>query len=196
MKIKTIQMLAMGLICSAAFGNAHNLVMSVRQPLSDVMDSYERSRLRPFLLLNEWDELNVVTNPAFTRLSQTVTNCWDEVLAVMPEISTNQSERLIVMASGVVMGEERYLACISSVADMVLSNKLTSSELRFYKMRCSILDHRATSSLVRRYQEPAISNLIMKLHAAGAYPQGVSDIFSGEAKEFYLDSVHDGLIAP
>ena len=114
----------------------------------------------------------------------------------MPEISTNQSERLIVMASGVVMGEERYLACISSVADMVLSNKLTSSELRFYKMRCSILDHRATSSLVRRYQEPAISNLIMKLHAAGAYPQGVSDIFSGEAKEFYLDAVHDGLIAP
>ena len=196
MNRKKIWMLAAGLICNAAIGESQSIVTSVRQPLYDIVECCGRSRLRSFLLLNEWDDLNIATNSAFARLSQFVTNHWDEVLAAMPEISTNQSERLVVMASGVVSGEDRYLACISSVADMVLSNKLTSAELLFYKTRCGIADHRTTSSLVRRYQDPAISNLIMKIYAAGGYPQGVSDIFSGDANEFYLDAVHDGLIGP
>ena len=196
MKDKMLLMLAIGLFFAVAFGESHELATNVRQPLLEIMDSYGRDELRPIILLNDWQGFNMTTNASFARLSQLVTNRWEEVLYTMPEISTNEAERLIVMASGVVRGEDRFISCIISVADMVLSNKLTSAELRFYKTRCSIADHYAASSLVRRYQEPAISNLIMKLNAAGCYPQGVSDIFSGDAKELYLDAVHDGLVGP
>lgn len=117
-------------------------------------------------------------------------------LSDMDSITTNHNERLIVIYAGVGLGETNFLVRINQMADFVLSNKVSLTELRFYKVQCGISDHHATSSLIRRYQEPSISNLIMKLNAVGAYPQGVSDIFSGEAKELYLDAVHDGVIAP
>ena len=196
MKFKLLCMLVSSLVFAADLTGSEGIVMSVRQPLSEVMSSCARANLRTILLLNDWQGLGLFTNSAFARLSDVVTNRWPEVLAEMPAISTNQAERLIVLASGTVTGEERFLLNVNTVADMVLSNKLTSAELQFYETRCSIADHHAASSLIRRYQEPPISNLIMKLNAAGAYPRGVSDIFSGEARELYLDAVHDGVIGP
>lgn len=196
MKTKMLLVLAMAMSFGVARGESQELVAQVRQPLLEVMDGMGRNRLRPLLLLNDWGRLGVVTNAAFVNLSHVVTNRWNEVLAAMPEIAKDQAERLVVMGAGVVVGEERYLGCVSAVADMVMSNKLTVTELQFYRTQCSLADHYAASSLVRRYQEPAVSNLIMKLNAAGAYPQGVSHIFSGEEKELYLDAVHDGLVGP
>ena len=196
MKIKMMQMLVLVMICGIAHGVSQDLVAQVRQPLLEVMDGLGRNRLRPLLLLNDWGGLGVVTNAAFVNLSRVVTNRWNEVLAAMPEIATDQAERLVVMGAGVVVGEERYLGSVSAVADMVMSNKLTVTELQFYRTQCSIADHYAASSLARRFQEPAVSNLIMKLEAAGAYQQGVSHIFSGEGKELYLDAVHEGLVGP
>lgn len=196
MKIRKLQVLVVCVICVVAFGKEEDIVTKVKCPMSRIVNSYGEKRLRPFLLLNDWDGFNIATNSDFIQLSQIVTNHWNEMLAEMPRISTNQAERIILMASGVVTGEEKFLSCVSLAADMVLSNKLTLAELKFYTMRCSIADHHAVSSLVRRYQEPAISNLIMKLYAVGKYPNGVSHIFSGQAKEDYLDAVNDGLIGP
>ena len=184
------------LLLNSSLGDVVDLLPSLRGLLSGIVDTYGRDRLKPLLILNDWEELNVWTNSDFRSLSQSVTNNWKEVLSLMPEVSTNQSERLIIMAAGVVRGEDQFLARIESLADAVLSNKVNVTEFRFYKTQCAIVDHYAASSLVRRYQEPAISNLIMKLSSAGVYSQGVSRIFSGEEKELYLDAVHDGLIGP
>ena len=147
-------------------------------------------------LRNEVHEFGLSSNATFRAMAQMVAAEWPCALANMDSITTNLNERLMVVYAGVGGGETNFLVRISQMADFVLSNKVSLAELRFYKTQCGIFDHHATSSLIRRYQEPAISNLIMKLHTAGAYPQGVSDIFSGEAKESYLDAVHDGLIAP
>lgn len=147
-------------------------------------------------LRNEVHELGLSSNSTFQAMAQIVAGEWPCALADMDSITTNQNERLMVIYAGVGVGETNFLERIGQMADFVLSNKVSLAELRFYKTQCGIFDHQATSSLVRRYQEPAISNLIMKLNAVGVYPQGVSDIFSGEAKELYLDAVHDGVIAP
>ena len=147
-------------------------------------------------LRNEVHELGLSSNATFQAMAQIVAGEWPCALADMDSITTNQNERLMVIYAGVGAGETNFLERIGQMADFVLSNKVSLAELRFYKTQCGIFDHQATSSLVRRYQEPAISNLIMKLNAVGVYPQGVSDIFSGEAKELYLDAVHDGVIAP
>lgn len=183
-------------LCAFALGDSSELLSNIRQPLSRVIENYGTKRLRPLVILNDWEGLNVQTNVDFENLSRIVANRWGEVLSLMPEISTNQAERLVVVAAGVGVGETNFLARIGQMADMALSNRVSAAELRFYKTQCSIADHHAVSSLVRRYQEPPISNLIMKLNAAGAYPQGVSRIFSGEAYEFDLDAVHDGLVEP
>ena len=60
--------------------------------------------------------------------------------------------------------------------------------------RSADVSHSATSALVRRYDEPSISNLIMKVNAAGGISGGVADIFSGEEKRGYEDAVREGLI--
>lgn len=147
-------------------------------------------------LKNEVHELGLSSNAVFRAMAQMVSDEWTCALADMDSITTNHNERLMVIYAGVGLGETNFLVRINQMADFVLSNKVSLTELRFYKVQCGISDHHATSSLIRRYQEPSISNLIMKLNAVGAYPQGVSDIFSGEAKELYLDAVHDGVIAP
>lgn len=196
MKIMKIVMLLVVLSNCIAFGDNQEFVARIRQPLSRIVDEYGDDRLRLLMILNDWGGLNMQTNTDFRHLSQVVTNSWSDVLYMMPELSTNQSERLIVMAAGTVTGEQRYLYSVETAADMVLSNKINAAELRFFINRCTIADHRAVSTLLFRYQEPAISNLIMKLHSAGAYPQGVKDIFTGEEKESYLDALHDGMIGP
>lgn len=183
-------------LCAFALGDNSELLSNVRRPLSRIVENYGTNRLRPLVIVNDWEGLNIQTNVDFENLSQIVTTSWDEVLSLMSEISTSQAERLIVVAAGVGVGETNFLSRVEKMADMVLSNKVSAAELRFYKTQCSIVDHHAVSALVRRYQEPPISNLIIKLNRAGAYPQGVSQIFNGEAKEFYLDAVHDGLIGP
>ena len=183
-------------LCALALDDGPELLSSIRQSLSRIAASYGKNRLRPFVILNDWEALNMQTNVDFGTLSQIVTNRWDDILGIMPEISTNQAARLVVLAAGAGAGEADFLARIEKITDMVFSNKISSAELRFYKTQCGIIDHHAASSLVRRHQEAPISNLIMKLNAAGAYPQGVSSIFSGEEKELYLDAVHDGLIGP
>ena len=114
----------------------------------------------------------------------------------MPAVTSNANDRLIVLAASIKPSEADFLSKLDALADLVLSNKVDQAELRWYRSECAIVDHYAASSLVRRYQEPAISNLIMKLSSAGVYSQGVSRIFSGEEKELYLDAVHDGLIGP
>lgn len=192
-KIFTIMIASCILSVTSSLGDGAELLPSLRAQLSRVVNAYGYTQLRPLLILNDWNGMNVWTNNDFRGLSRSVTNHWDEVLSMLPEISTNQSERLIVMAAGVVQGEQRFLSCVESVANAALSNKVNAIELRFYKSQCSFADPSAVSSLVRRYQEPAISNLIMKMSSAGAYPQGVGRIFSGEEKELYLDAVHDGL---
>ena len=164
-------------------------LLALRLQMGGTLPEYHQLREEAF-------ELGLQSNAVFQAMSRTVKGSWAEVLDGLGAITTNQTERLVVLYAGVEVGETNFIAKISQVADMVLSDKVTLAELKFYKTQCGIADHHAASSLVRRYQEVSISNLIMKLNAAGACPQGVSHIFSGEAKELYLDAVHDGLVGP
>lgn len=167
---------------------------SVRERLSDLVHQmgYEFPDYRQ--IKEDADGLNLSTNVTFLIMSQLITENWTNVIARLDTISTNYNERLLVLYAGVGIGERNFLARIDYLSDMALSNKVSLAELRFYKTQCGIVDHYAASSLVRRYQEPAISNLIMKLDAVGVYPRGVSRIFSGEAKLLYEDAVREGLI--
>lgn len=196
MKKMLISVVSVVLVVTETNATEQGVEREIRRALDGIERCYSPSTLRKHYLSNEWEFVNLGTNEFFIALSRAVSNDWSVALACLPNVSTNDSERMMIVAAGTIAGESNFLARIDVAADMVLSNKLTSSELVFYRTQCSIADHYAASSLVRRYHEPAISNLIMKLNAAGCYPRGVSDIFSGDAKELYLDAVHDGLIGP
>lgn len=100
----------------------------------------------------------------------------------------------MIIAASAVNNEADYLARIDFLADLVLSNRVSSIELTYFENRCADVSHFAASALVRRYNEPAISNLIMKVNAAGGISGGVSDIFSGEENRWYENAVREGLI--
>jgi len=140
-------------------------------------------------VLNDWEECRIGEKSQFGAMRCVVTNSWPEIVARLSDISSNEVERLVILAAGVSGSEEEYLYRIDLLADGVSSNRITHAEIGFYRLRCSVENRSATSVLIRRYNVPAISNLIMKLSRVGYYPEGTSYIFSGEAKS--LDESYD-----
>lgn len=136
------------------------------------------------------------SNDHFKAIATILSNGWRDVWWNLPDISSNANDRLIVLAASIKPSESDFLSKLDILADLVLSNKVSQSEFKWYWSEYAIVDHFSGSAMVRRYAESSVSNLIMKVQAAGCFPRGVRDIFNGEAKEFYEDAVHDGLIGP
>jgi len=170
-----------------------NTADSVRSTLSSLRADYGARFPRAGLIREDWNGTRIATNRYFCALQGVVTNQWRDVLSCLPGV-TNQDDRLIVIAAGAANSESDYLARIDTMADMVLSNKVSTFELIYFRNRCSAANHYAESVFLRRYNENAISNLIMKVKVAGGLPEDVSEIFSGEGKRWYETAVREGLI--
>jgi len=133
-------------------------------------------------LRNEWAELGVRETPQFGSVRQIVTSEWVQVVSRLSDISTNENERLVALAAGYSQTEDEYLQRIGVLADAVSSNQISQAEMRFYRITCVAENCHATSVLIRSYDVPAVSNLILKLSGIGYFPEGTAYIFNGEAK--------------
>ena len=188
------------LFCIVALWSAYvtaatNVVENVNDIRLTLRSDYGQGRRFPssIQIREDWKGTGISANRHFNSLQNFASNHWQNVLLNL-NCLTNQDDRLIVIAACAVNNEEDYLARIDCLADMVLSNRATTVELTYFVNRSADVSHSATSALVRRYDEPSISNLIMKVNAAGGISGGVADIFSGEEKRGYEDAVREGLI--
>ena len=180
---------------SAYVTAATNAVEEINSILRSLRSDYGQERGFPSLIQirEDWRGAGISANRHFDSLRNIASNHWQNVLTNL-NCFTNQDDRLIVIAACAVNNEEDYLARIGCLADMVLSNRATTVELTYFENRTADISHFAASALVRRYNEPSISNLIMKVNAAGGISGGVADIFSGEEKRWYESAVREGLI--
>lgn len=188
------------LFCIAAMWSVYataatNVVEEVNSILRTLRSDYgqERDFPRSIQIREDWNGTGMSANRHFNALRNFVSNHWQNVLANL-NCFTNQDDRLIVIAACAVNNEADYLARIDCLADQVLSNRAATVELTYFENRSADISHFAASALVRRYNEPSISNLIMKVNSAGGISGGVANIFSGEEKRWYETAVQEGLI--
>ena len=180
---------AYGRLCEHDVEQIRTKLASVTADFGTAMPSYYEMR-------EGWDFLPVRTNANYVAFAEFVSTNWTEVIQALPEISTNKDARLLIVAAGACAGESNYLGRVDVVASQVLSNRVETSEMRFFNERCSVKDHWAASVLIRNYQDATISNLIMKINAAGGFPDGVDKIFNGAAKALYEDASYEGMVGP
>ena len=190
-----VLMLALGVSQAMAGEPGANLAMRVKEEL-DVLRQDVPTRQVDIRSLRE-DGICFQSNVHFRAIATMLSNGWQEVWSDLPEVLSNANDRLIVLAASIKPSESDFLSKIDALADLVLSNKVSRSELTWYWSEYALTDHHSASALIRRYAEPSVSNLVLKLDAANCLDgHNKTAIFSGEEKSDYEDAVHDGLIGP
>lgn len=192
MKLTVGCIFAMCSLCTLA---GTNLIVDVVASLREIREDYGGRFPRSGMIREDWRETRIETNESFRTLRCGVTNQWNAALQQLLCV-TNQDDRLIVMAACAAHTEEEYINRVGYLAAMAISNQLSTVEFQFFKNRCAVANHFAASVLVRRYNEPMISNLIMKVNSAGGFPSGVDSIFTGEEKQLYEEAVEEGMVGP
>ena len=94
-------------------------------------EEYGQRFPRESMIKDDWEETRLTTNRLFHQLRQIVTNHWRDVLLNLSS-TTNQGDRLILISAGTADNESDYLDRVVTMADMVLSNKVSSFELVYF----------------------------------------------------------------
>ena len=179
--------------CICAAGLEGDLAREVNSRVGALCESV-KTDIHPTDLIDPPDGLNLYETQFFRSLQEVVTNDWELTLRALQTISTNEVHRRLVLAAGRPYSEGEYLFRMGIASELVQSNELPLACLKYYKRRSMAFAPRITSVFVCRYEDPVVSNLIMRLDAQGLFSGGVNTIFSGESKELYLDAVHEGLV--
>ena len=128
--------------------------------------------------------------PQFIRFAVSVSNNWRAVLSDMDKIATNAVERLLLIGTGRVFGEDVYVEYINELATLKARGAVSSDELMWFMATSEISQ---LTCLWRRYREPRIRTVIDKLKVALPTGGGWDDVLSGAAYTNYLGEVEAGL---
>lgn len=194
MKVGVIALAVLGGFTVGRSEAATNSCLAAMSLLSTMSTECGATFSRPIHIREDWTGTGLCTNAHFRSLRRVIEEEWIAVFPRVLDQSTNEVERLVLIAAGAATNEVDYLSRMDVMSDLVLSNRLSTFELCYFDNRCSDENKFAGSALLRRYDEPAVSNLIIKVRSAGGFQDGVEDIFSGEAKRLFEDAVYDGAL--
>ena len=166
-----------------------NIASTIRAQFDNVYANMPPQYMMHGVLVENIDEL--YKESAYSSFADSVTNDWREILANLGQIATNEVERLLIIGVGLHYDEDFYLDYCSVLCDMHTNGLITAEEL--LNGRAS---HRydLNSSLIRRYQEPKVIEIVNKLKLA--MPQQTNywnSVLSGAAYTNYLEEVAAGL---
>ena len=131
------------------------------------------------------------TNTVYRSLSSVISNDWEEVLASLPTIATNNLERLLVLGVGKQYDEDFYIDYMGVLSDMKTNNLITAKEFAWARASTR---YDLMSCLMRRYQEPKVIGLVNKYKISiPAQTNRWNGILSGAAYTNYLEEVEIGL---
>ena len=120
----------------------------------------------------------------FVPLVDIVSNNWQEIFLRIDNYATNVVDRILIENTSYFLGEDAYLECLSHLAGKVIANEISFEELECLQAN-AWHNHAVASALYRRYQEPAVSNLVIKLQRAGVSTNKCQRILSGEENAHY-----------
>ena len=119
-----------------------------------------------------------------------VSNDWRTVLSNMNSIATNSAERLLILGTGRVFDENRYIDYLDVLATMRTNGVISAAELKWFEATSR---YDQMSCIIRRYRQSNVSNLVEKLKIALPRTNYWDDILSGAAYTNYLEEARAGL---
>lgn len=119
-----------------------------------------------------------------------VSNDWRMMLNNMNSIATNSAERLLILGTGRVFDENRYIDYLDTLATMRTNGVISATELKWFEASSR---YDQMSCLIRRYRQPNIANLVEKLKIALPRTNYWDAILSGTAYTNYLEEARAGL---
>lgn len=126
----------------------------------------------------------------YQEFARAISNNWQSVLTSFSAVGTNEAERIALVGVGKSFGEDFYIAYGITLANLYQEHIVTSNELEWYiASRLISLD----TCLIRRYQEPQVTNFVSKLKVAFPARSTWDRILSGAAYTNYLEEVEAGL---
>ena len=127
---------------------------------------------------------------SYQEFARVISNNWQSVLTSFSAVGTNETERIALVGVGKSFGEDFYIAYGITLANLYQEHIVTSNELEWYiASRLISLD----TCLIRRYQEPQVTNFVSKLKVAFPARSTWDRILSGVAYTNYLEEVEAGL---
>jgi len=160
----------------------------VRAALDQYTNSVRRTAVRVETIRNVG--VPNVEGAAYCVLCQTVSNDVATVFHGMPQITTNAAERLLLMSTAWQYDENFYLRAYTVLADMALSNQVSSAELEWF----SLPKRNDLANCIRcRYRESQVTNLAYKISQVTGDLNTYHEIVTGVSYTNYLEEVAAGL---
>ena len=128
--------------------------------------------------------------PSYQTFACTISNNWQDALSSFLSIGTNETKRLAVLGVGKSFDDNFYIAYCNALADLQQRGFITIQELR-WSLASSFTN--LDTCLIRRYQEPQVTNLVVKLKEIFPNNSQWEDVLSGASYTNYLEEVEAGL---
>lgn len=125
----------------------------------------------------------------YQNLVEAVSNNQDIVWSNFNLCATNELSRMMLLAAWWGGDDQLYLNGLSRSLDMAVSGTLTREEVDWY--RSGHRNERRGNILALRYDEPGVSNLVMRYYGFMGETNACQRILSGEARRTLLRYFED-----
>lgn len=119
------------------------------------------------------------------ELGLIVSNCLDAVYSSFEVVATNEIERRLILASPWSVSDDFYLNCLSRNIDLAASGKISLGDLSWYME--GHRSRRLTYLLDAQYDQPGVSNVVLRQMALTGDTNKYARVLSGEAKLEYIE---------
>jgi len=190
MKINRIAILVVTILSAGAFASGVT-PGQVRQALTEAGSLCASNRWDYWTMDEAMNFEWFRTNAVYCSLSSVISNDWEDVLASLPTIATNNLERLLVLGVGKQYDEDFYIDYMEALSDMKTNNLISAKEFAWARASTR---YDLMSCLARRYQEPKVIGLVNKYKTSIPSQTNLwNSILSGAAYTNYLEEIEIGL---
>ena len=174
-------------IALLSFADANDIRMSV----SNVVANVDTDDLMTFSIGDVGGQ-QICKSQAYRALALQVSNDWQNILGSLGTITTNQTERRLILGTGFQYGWEFHLPFLTRVADQCLAGHISTNDviwLEGYSTKPGLIDQ-----FYYRNHEPAVSNLVMKLMSIDGMTNRWMEVLSESAAQRVQEYISGGIL--
>ena len=173
--------LAIGVLILAYVGMAcaDGIVSQVRSSVSSVVSALPDGRRGSPEYIREFG-VPLGRCPSYQDLVGLVSSNQEAVCTNFSMCATNELSRMVLLASWWGGNDDLYISGLAHSLDLAIAGVVTREDLDWYRM--GHFNIRRGNILALRYDEPGISNLVVRLYGFTGETNACSRILSGEAR--------------
>ena len=179
------------LLAAALVDGAFADTVDVRDALCAVTTNVNQRTLRTYTI-GEVGGQHICDTASYRHLAQIVSNDWQNILGSLGTITTNQTERRLILGTGFQYGWDFHLPFLTRVADQCLAGHISTNDviwLEGYSTKPGLIDQ-----FYYRNHEPAVSNLVIKLMSIDGMTNHWMEVLSENAAQRVQEYISAGIL--